>query len=96
MASGLVPKKEGVNKSIYSYFMSLSFQNKKKNKKKRKQDQNGHLLEHDSNQKNFKPRTQDQNFSNPEQDQNFFKPIICISCRSQITSLMAISYIYAF
>ena len=44
--------------------MSLSSQNKKKKKKinKRKQDQNGHILEDDSNQKNFKPRTHDQKF----------------------------------
>ena len=45
--------------------MSLSSQNKKKNKNKRKQDQNGHLLEHDSNQKNFKPRKHDQKFFKP-------------------------------
>ena len=56
--------------------MSLSSQNKKKNKNKRKQDQNGHLLEHDSNQKKFQTKnTRSKNFqiqnkikifSNPE------------------------------
>ena len=42
------------------------------------------------------PEHKIKNFSNLEQDQNFFKPRIYISCKSQITSLMAISYIYAF
>ena len=53
--------------------MSLSSQNKKKNKNKRKQDQNGHLLEHDSNKKNFKPRTQDQKFFKPRTRSKFFQ-----------------------
>ena len=44
--------------------MSLFSQNKKKNKKK--QDQNGYLLEHDSNQKNFKPKTHDLKFFKPK------------------------------
>ena len=52
--------------SFYSHFMSLSSQNKKNKKTKENKikmgyfkPRNMHLLEHDSNQKNFKPKTQE-------------------------------------
>ena len=67
--------KRGVNKSFYSNFMSLSSQNKKKKKKQKqkKTSSKWHILEHDSNKKIFKPRTQDQKFFKPRTRSKFFQ-----------------------